>query len=179
MKNNKLFESKLLIIVSIIGIVGIFSLVGMKQKYDNIVNENKTLQSENIDLQNQISEAANYINLTTKEKNIIDDKIKDMKYNTSLTYEDLKIKVNESCEFTGKVMSINKGLEFSKVILSIDNNKDKLVIVVIKNEKMNNINQFDNITVLGKSTGMISYTKDTKYPSILANEVIEELVKIE
>ena len=179
MKNNKSFESKLLIIVGIIGIVGIFSLVGMKQKYDNIVNENKTLQSENIDLQNQISEATNYINLTTKEKNIIDDEIKDMKYNTGLIYEDLKIKVNESCKFTGKVMSINKGSEFSKVILYIDNDKDKLVMVVIKNEKMNNVNQSDNITVLGKSTGMISYTKDTKYPSILANEVIKEVDKVE
>ncbi len=170
MKKSKLF------IISVFVLI-IFVLMGVKQKYDNMVKENKILQSENIDLKNKVSEAENYINLNTKNKTIIDKEIKNIEYNNYMTYEDLKIKMNEKCEIKGKILKIEKSSEFSKIIISIENND--LVLVVVKNDRLNDINKFDNIIVLGRTTGMVNYTSDIKYPSVLANEIIKEMNQIE
>ena len=95
-----------------------------------------------------IVSTATIINSTQKKKQVeLMQELENSKYNTVLSnIEQVGIYGN----IKGSIVSIDKGNIFTNMIVKTDNGN---VLMVVRNEKIKNININDNISVLGQTGG--------------------------
>lgn len=95
-----------------------------------------------------IVSTATIINSTQKKKQVeLMQELENSKYNTVLSnIEQVGIYGN----IKGSIVSIDKGNIFTNMIVKTDNGN---VLMVVRNEKVKNININDNISVLGQTGG--------------------------